>query len=129
MKHTKMRISSRFLPNTETNPITGTSANSTAATTIFINGPADAILPVSSALALPRNITAPGAANTNPVNTAMSNDNNRPKGKIRNSDHNPSRCAMNLCANSCKINPVNIPKSDNGNANRNPETLNPKIGG
>ena len=71
-----------------------------AAIIIFASGPATAILPISKFLVSPRNITAPGAAKTNPVKTAKNNDSRSPLGYILNSDQRPYFCAMNLWDNS-----------------------------
>jgi hypothetical protein len=81
---------------------------------IFAAGPAAAIRPVSKVLVSPLNMTAPGAAKTNPVRTAKINDKRRPFGYILNSDQSPYLCAINLCESSCTKKAVKIPKKDMG---------------
>ncbi len=74
-------------------------ANEANAMVRFTHGPAMEIFPISSRLAGPAIITAPGAISRSGVNTEI-NVITAPHGVSLNSAHKPARWAMILCASS-----------------------------
>ena len=101
--------------------------NVTRAITMFADEPAAAILPISNGLVSPRNMTAPGAANTTPVVIARIKEKRSPIGNMRNSDHSPYFCAMNLWESSWTKNAVNNARNAIGRERMSsPESIEPK---
>ena len=70
--------------------------NVSAAISIFVRGPAAAILPILIPSACPRICTAPGTANTKPNKIPKMSANNKPCGYMRNSAQRLYFLATNL---------------------------------
>jgi len=118
IKHINISTDPKFIPPIFVSKRENDNGNVIAAVTIFAEGPAAAIIPVSCVRASPLNITAPGAAKTKPVNNANNNERSKFRIFILNSDHNPYFCAINLWESSWTKNAVRIPKNEIGSAIR-----------